>query len=81
MATSREVADSALASARQVLAAEHGQLATLAAGDRETLIQAARLVRTNRVGRPERERAAEHIAFALLMAAYNEVTGTAEAEV
>jgi hypothetical protein len=70
MDRTQALADAALAQGHAMLAAQLPALLTLAAGDIAALERAAAQVR--QVGEPRlaTQRAAEHIAFALLTAAY-----------
>ncbi|HEY7294228.1 MAG TPA: hypothetical protein VH916_04260 [Dehalococcoidia bacterium] len=73
MATAQELADQALTLARRCLEAHRAELARLAEGDAELLRQAAEWVRLAHPHRRETERTTEHLAFALLTAAYAEI--------
>ncbi len=70
MATPQEVADRALAIAQEFVAAHCDELAALAGQRRRLLLDAQERVHATHMMSTERERTAEHIAFALLTAAY-----------
>jgi hypothetical protein len=70
MATGQQLADTALTHARRCLAECLGNLIQLATGDTEALLAAAHIVRATNAEAPEATRSAEHIAFALLTAAF-----------
>lgn len=70
MATAQNLADTALALARECLAAHRDTLLQLADGDADLVRLAAERVREHAAQRHETERTAEHMAFSLLTAAF-----------
>ncbi len=74
MASAPELAETALALARQCLDAHRDTLLRLADGDADLLRLAAEQVRARHAGLPETTRTTEHLAFSLLTAAFVALT-------
>jgi hypothetical protein len=70
MATPEEVAETALALARRFLDSQRERLGALATEEVATLRRAQELIHAANRHAPEHTRTREHIAFALLTAAY-----------